>query len=253
MVCAVVVLGSMAVAVATTLNDPVVYLPFNGSTDDASGHANHAVAVGATPTADRFGNLDAAYLVGAIGHLEVADHDSLDMSDDYSVSLWFRQDDMISSKAVLLGKGVNTAYSVYVYYDDSYVCPDPLAERAIQVSVGGATSRFASGPFFDCGIDEWRHVVVTVRTDTGGNQTALLYVEGVYEGTLGMSGDFENNTSPVGIGKDGETSNWFVGAVDDVRLFDRELTADEAAELFNSIFIDGFESGSLSSWMSSPP
>jgi hypothetical protein len=236
------------VSVQSAADGPVVYFPFNGSTDDASGFGNHAVTMGAVPTEDRFGNPNSAYLVGDFGHLEVPDSDSLDISDAYSVAVWFRQDDMISSKGVIIGKGVNSAYSAYVYYGQSYQCPDPAALRRFQISVGGATTGWGDGPYFDCGTGEWRHVVVTLRTEPGGQHTGSLYVEGVFIDTIGLSGDFENNTAPLGIGKDGETAYRFAGAIDDLRLYDRELQPDEVVGLFNSLFIDGFESGSTSSW-----
>lgn len=240
-------------AIPSAANGPVAYFPFNGSTDDASGYGNHAVAMGAVPTEDRHGNPAGAYLVGSIGHLEAPDSDSLDITEAYSLSVWIRQDEMISILGTIAGKGLNTAYSASVYYGGSYVCPDPAAERRIQVSVGGATNGWVDGPFFDCGTAEWRHVVVTVGTQPGGNHPASLYVEGIYIGTTSMMGTFENNTAPLGIGKDGETPYSFAGAIDDLRLYDRELTADEITELYNSLLIDGFESGSMSSWMHAVP
>ena len=243
----------LSIAPQSAANGPVAYFPFNGSTDDASGYGNHAVTFGAVPTEDRFGNPNGAYLVGTIGHLEVLDSNSLDIAEAFSFAAWFRMDDMLSIFGVLAGKGMNTAYSVSVYNGGSYLCPDPVAERGIQVSVGGASNRFSTGPFFDCGTGEWRHIVVTVGTDPGGSHPTSLYVEGSYVSTIGMLGDFANNTAPLGIGKDGVSSYRFAGAIDDLRLYDRELTAEEITELYNSLLIDGFESGSTSSWMSSLP
>ena len=45
----------------------------------------------------------------------------------------------------------------------------------------------------------------------------------------------------------------WIGMLDDLRLYDRVLTAEEISELYNSLFIDGFESGSVSSWMTTAP
>jgi len=249
----VLMIAGVVTAPQAAANGPVAYFPFNGSTQDASGYGNHAVSMGAVPTEDRFGNPDSAYLVGDFGHLEAADSDSLDIMEAYSLSLWFRQDDMVSTRAVFAGKGVNTAYSVNVYYAGSWLCPDPLVDRRIQASVGGARGSFGNGPFFDCGVNEWRHIVVTVGTDPGGSHTATFYVEGSYEGTFNMLGEFANNSAPLGIGKDGESADRFAGAIDDLRLYDRVLTAEEITELYNSLLIDGFESGSASSWTSTVP
>jgi len=229
---------------------PVAYFPFNGSTDDASGYGNHAVAMGAVPTEDRFGNPDGAYLVGSIGHLEAPDSDSLDITDAFTVATWFRMDDMLSTFGMLASKGRNTAYSISVYYGDSYVCPDPLAERGIQVTVAGCSFRFTSGPFFDCGTGEWRHVAVTIGS-LSGNRPVFLYVDGALAGTTSTGCTPESNADPLGIGID--FADIFAGAIDDLRLYDRELTAEKITELYNSLLIDGFESGSASSWTSTAP
>jgi hypothetical protein len=240
-------------AIPAAANGPVAYFPFNGSTQDASGYGNHAVTFGAVPTADRFGNPNSAYLVGSLGHLEAPDSDSLDITDAFTIGVWFRQDELISSSAVIAGKGMNTAYSVFVYFGGSWSCPDPIAERGMQVTVGGGSIRFVDGPFFDCGTGEWRHLAMAVGPLAGGIHPASLYVDGSFVETRSIGGVPTANTAPLGIGIDGETWEAFAGAIDDLRLYDRELTAAEIAELFNSLLVDGFDSGSTSSWTSSTP
>jgi len=244
----VIVIGVAAIPAAA--NGPVAYFPFNGSTQDASGNGNHAVAFGAVPTADRFGNPDSAYLVGEIGYLEAPDSPSLDIADAFTVATWFRMDDMISMFGMLASKGRNTAYSVSVYFADSYQCPDPLAERRIQVSVSGCAFGFSDGPYFDCGTGEWRHVAVTVGP-LSGTRPVSLYVDGALADTTITGCSPENSAEPLGIGIDSPYS--FAGAIDELRLYDRELTAGEIAEIYNSLLIDGFDSGSTSSWTSAMP
>ena len=247
------VLGLLSAASPAAANGPVAYFPFNGSIEDASGFGNHAVSMGAVPTEDRFGNPNSAYLVGSFGHLEAADSDSLDITDAFTIAAWFRQDDMISDFGVLAGKGMNTAYSVSVYYGGSWVCPDPVAERGIQVTIAGCAMRFTDGPFFDCGTGEWRHVAVTVGVPSGGLHPISLYVDGSFIETRFMGCVPTNNAAPLGIGKDGAAHDRFAGAIDDLRLYDRELAAGEVTELFNSLLIDGFESGSISAWSNTVP
>lgn len=244
------VIAVLFVAPPVAANGPVAYFPFNGSTDDASGYGNHAVSMGAVPTEDRFGNPDSAYLVGDFGYLEAPDGDSLDITDAFTVATWFRMDDMLSRFGVLASKGMGTAYSVSVYYGGSYDCPDPIAERGIQVTVAGCSFRFASGPFFDCGTGEWRHVAVTIGS-LSGYRPVFLYVDGALAATNSTGCTPGSNADPLGIGID--IADIFAGAIDDLRLYDRELTAEEITELYNSILIDGFESGSASSWTSTAP
>lgn len=246
--------ASVLAAANTTASGPVAYYPFNGSTEDASGWGNHAVNMGAMPTVDRHGNPAGAYVTGAFGHLEAPDSDSLDFSGAVTLATWFRFDDVESVTGVMVGKGMGTGYSVSVYYGGSYICPDPGALRQIQVTVEGCSNRFISGPVFDCGTGEWHHVAVVFVSNGPSDVTASLYADGAFGGSLGMSCPGAPNTMPLGIGADDEASlRLFAGALDDVRVFDRELTVEEITELYNSLFIDGFESGSTSSWMSISP
>ncbi|MCD4748462.1 MAG: LamG domain-containing protein, partial [Thermoanaerobaculales bacterium] len=71
--------------------------------------------------------------------------------------------------------------------------------------------------------------------------------------TIGLLGTFNNNTAPLGIGKDGEMADRFAGAIGDLWVYDRELSAGEITGLYNALFIDGFESGSASAWSTISP
>jgi hypothetical protein len=208
---------------------------------------------GAILTADRHGNPDGAYLVGNHGHLAAPDSPSLNMTDAFTISAWIRQDGMESPFATIVGKGRNTEYSACVYYGGSWDCPDPAADRRVQVTVGGASAGFGSAPDIDCGLGEWRHLVVTVAPPVGGLYHTTLYLDGVEEGSTDLAGAFSDTDAPLGIGKDGATDFRFVGAVDDVRVYNRALSPAEVAELYLSLLVDGFESGSLSAWSSHVP
>jgi len=235
---------------AEAADGPVAYYPLNGSIKDSSGFGNHAANMGAVLTADRFGNAGSAFLFDGAGYLSAPDSNSLDIDTAFTLATWFRLDDVVSTFGVLAGKGSNSAYSVSIYYGGSTVCQDPTAQslRQVQVTVGSGSNRFISGPSFPCGTGQWHHVAVTVRTESNGSHTAHLYVNGSYAATTGLEGSFANNTSPLGIGKDGVSANYFAGAIDDLRLYDRELSSAEITEVYNSLFIDGLESGSTAAW-----
>jgi hypothetical protein len=249
----VVFVALVLLALPASAAESVAYYPFNGSTDDASGWGNHALAFGAVPTADRFGNLDAAYLVGTAGYLEAPDSDSLDVSNAFTLAAWLRMDEVLSEMNSVVGRSTDTGYSFAVYYGGSFVCSDPLAMRQIQASVAGCSIRFSSGPTIPCGTGEWRHVVVVFEPAAPGSSNASLYVDGNYEQTTGLGCVPVASTVPLEIGRNVYSARWFGGAIDDVRVYDSALTAGEITELFNSLLVDGFESGSVSSWTSAVP
>ena len=53
--------GGVAGAVPVITNGLVAAYEFNGNADDVSGNGNNGVVIGATLTADRFGNVGSAY------------------------------------------------------------------------------------------------------------------------------------------------------------------------------------------------
>lgn len=79
------------------------------------------------------------------------------------------------------------------------------------------------------GDNVWRHVVVTF---SGG--THSIYMDGALEASGSAAGSTNNNSAiPLGIGSwYGDGSSSFSGDIDDVRVYNRALTAGDVAELF---------------------
>src|SRR5208282_5892757 len=67
----------------------VAYYPFNGNANDASGNGNNGTVYGATLTADRFGNPNAAYSFnGASAYITTPLTNTI-FSGDFTASVWF--------------------------------------------------------------------------------------------------------------------------------------------------------------------
>jgi len=74
-------------------------------------------------------------------------------------------------------------------------------------------------------LDEWQHIAVTV--DTSGNMR--YYLNGVYKSTVTPAStamDFYK----IGKGVDGSYPRKFTGIIDEVRIYDKTLSADEISE-----------------------
>lgn len=86
--------------------------------------------------------------------------------------------------------------------------------------------------------DTWHHIVFLKR---GGS--IYLYIDGEQDGTTADNSTFATtNTSPVYFGRRGGAGSLkFTGAVDDVRLYNRALSAEEVKRLY------GLGSGALAS------
>ena len=60
------------------------------------------------------------------------------------------------------------------------------------------------------------------------NGACRLYVDGTQVATRSTSGGITASTGPLSIGGNGvRTSEWFTGSIDDVRVYNRALTATE--------------------------
>ena len=72
-------------------NGLVGYWPFNGNANDVSGNGNNGTVNGATLTNDRNGNANSAYSFdGTTNYIEVADNNTLDLTNNYTFSVWVK-------------------------------------------------------------------------------------------------------------------------------------------------------------------
>ncbi|MCF7976075.1 MAG: discoidin domain-containing protein, partial [Phycisphaerae bacterium] len=100
---------------------------------------------------------------------------------------------------------------------------------AFEFFVNGTTSQVGGTTPVDDG--EWHYVAGTF-----GNQTLRIYVDGVQEGEVQSTGgvDINPNDWPIMLG--GESSSnggqQFVGTLDEVAIFNRELTAEEIQDIY---------------------
>jgi hypothetical protein len=210
-------------------SDLVAYYPFSGNADDVSGNGlNGTVYGGVTLTADRFGNAGSAY--------------QFDGSDDY-ISLPIFD----IPRDITLAFWIKTNASCSGYWPQTMFIIDrdlPNVYRDWSISLGqGGRLLFNTGIPFDADYTQatnqdindgaW-HYLVVVRDSPNG--VKKIYVDGVISASAVFeSSDFENNGVPVKIGacnSNPSTHQYFQGALDDLRFYDRALSAGEIEALF---------------------
>ncbi len=120
-----------------------------------------------------------------------------------------------------------------------------------RLKTGGVTTTLIASSG-DLPENQWLHVAAVYD---GSNMA--LFLDGVSVGSTGKTGDLSQNPSvPVWIGGNPTeaTGKPWRGRIDDVRIYDRALSAAELAALppasAQAIFTDGFESGDVSRWSS---
>ena len=114
-------------------------------------------------------------------------------------------------------------------------------------SIGGARGcgTVSSGSSVDIFDGEWHHIVYTndsvLNEGVGVNGTIIIYIDGVSVSTsnhgFGRNRAFSPFTAPVHLGArkfPGKSQGYFTGMIDEVRFYNRPLTADEVTQNFQS-------------------
>ena len=196
----------------------VAYYPFNGNANDESGNGNNGTVLGAALTADRFGNASSAYSFdGVDDYIEISDASIYDFgTGDFTISTWVltattTSDRIVAKAHVDNNDGYEFGVSrvVRFYLIDS----DPVAESNLAVNDS-----------------VWHHIVGIRKGDT-----LKVYVDGIWDDTTTGVGSYDvssNNTLKLGR-RDGSLPAYYRGIADDIRLYNRALTAAEIAALYD--------------------
>ena len=209
----------------TLSNGLVAYYPFSGNAKDATGHGYNGVVYGAALTKDRFNKTNSAYqfngMSDVVGTTVITDNSiqvpnfNYSFGNKMSVSIW-----------------VNMANTVGGFLD-----------RRVDNAIDFACTQYNTsiyGHFGSVGIalgtktiplNNWHHYTYVY------DGTALkLYLDGVLDAQSVASGNISNYTSVMNIGKyvyhGGSTYyQFFNGKLDEIRIYNRALTATEIAYL----------------------
>lgn len=140
-------------------------------------------------------------------YIEVSDHSSLDLSTNGTIEAWIKTN-------------ANEADNWFLCKSGNY-CLGVNATGALLFT--GASAQDNGGTSILSG--KWHHVAVT-----NNNSTATYYVDGEYTGvdSVGWGATLTNTLT---IGKDGG-SNYFDGIIDEIKISNSVLTADEIAEAY---------------------
>jgi hypothetical protein len=202
----------------------IAYYTCDGTANDQTGNGFNATPVNLSLTNDRFGNAQSAYYFPAKGSYLEIPH-VFDISQEtWSYSLWFRIDNYHADGMGLL----ETQYSSGAFWDIPFYIS--YSNKCLKTYNGAMVS---SGYNLETGV--WYHGVLVINY-----QSASLYVNGELKSRSPyFSSDKSNGSFDPYDGKyyiseyiKYDQDSEFIGAVDDVRFYDRALSQNEVAELF---------------------
>lgn len=212
-------------------NGLLAHYPFSGNANDISGNNFNAVNFGATLTTDAKGNSNSAYeFNGIASHILLPSNTKFNFAptDSFTISCWVQpyqnlnwnnQALLVKSSFDINPQNANWSYGLYVAIDK-------------------AMSGYANNSFLNAttALQQnkcWYHLVVTYK-----NGIWHLYVNGKLEAQDLSQTKFITQdasvTSVVAIGKKGGAANgdYYKGKLDEVRIYDRNLSNLEVDALY---------------------
>ncbi|MCH8219342.1 MAG: LamG domain-containing protein, partial [Planctomycetes bacterium] len=182
---------------------------------DSSGNGYDAVFFGAPVWAE--GVYDGALQFGDLDYVEATGYVGITGSDPRTITAWMKTSTTGQQNLITWGENIAT---------QKWRIRIEATNNSLRVENNGGnhwgTTNISDG--------EWHHIAVTFEDDgTPDIRDCLLYVDGQLEGTAG-GGNQAVNTSAGGIvriGKQPWNTNSFDGSIDDVRIYNHALSADE--------------------------
>ena len=180
---------------------------------DSSGYGNDAIFQGAPVWVDEGKLGKAIRFNGSSDYLAAPDSESLDINgDQLSIAAWINGEDWPAANHIvrkIADTGTGSIYMIRVQPDSVRVYLNTSAGETI---VQGTTV---------LPTNEWNHTALTYD----GVQ-ALIYVNGQEDIAMDVSGELTQSDNELRIGR-GEPAGYFMGMIDDVRLFNHALTESE--------------------------
>ena len=180
---------------------------------DSSGNGNDARFEGSPMWVDEGKLGKALRFNGSSDYLAAPDSESLDINgDQLSIAAWINGEDWPAANHVvrkIADTGTGSIYMIRVQPDTVRVY---LNTSAGETLVQGTTALT---------INEWTHIVLTYD----GTQ-ARIYVNGQLDVSMDVSGEVTESDNELRIGR-GEPAGYFMGMIDDARLYNHALTESE--------------------------
>jgi PKD repeat protein len=215
--------GLCMVANADLKDGLVAYYPFNGNANDESGNANNGTVNGATLKPDRLGNANSAYSFDGVNdYINIGNSNDFTFYQGLTFATWIKIPTSLDRDMYILNKWVDH------WEDKSFAVGQ---NKKVGFYLWDIFSRevLLSTKYIES--NTWTHVVATYD-----GSTAKLYIDGKYDSEKSVIGDVWNSTGNMFIGHNADrwdTYAPFSGSIDDIRIYNRALSASEIEQLYN--------------------
>ena len=217
-----------ATAQSYLTNGLVAYYPFNGNANDASGNGNNGTVNGATLTEDRFGITNAAYSFNGIDNYIGFAGVPTSQVDNWTMTAWVKPESLSQPESLN-----QVEVAVTMGYND------PINGDGYAFCINGPGEATEGELFGIFGGVAWINSGFTITSTNHWYQLVMLRSSGVTSFYVnGVSTPDSTTTSPstptsFRIGSENGL-RFFNGAIDDVRIYNRALSAAEIQALYNA-------------------
>jgi len=189
----------------------VAYYALNGDLHDDSGNGNEGITVGTALTEDRNGNENSAYFFNGNNYAIIKNTPSLTLFSQITMTAWVK---LRSLKAEpIFWKG-----DCYLFQVSDKVETTLWNEDRTYIFLDGQT---------ELETETWYFVAFTYD-----GSALSVYVNGKLDGVIFFEGNIKQGTDDIYIGSDQRYSSYYDGNLDDIRVFNRALSAHEILDLY---------------------
>lgn len=213
----------------------IAYWPLTRTSNDLSGNKHNGTPTAVSATVDRFGNPVGAYnFNGSTSCVAIPDSTSLRLNNtDFTLNAWVKLISYDTSfGSVILSKRIAGANNGWNW---SIVGAAGSPEGAVSYGPGGGSVN-AIG-ITPINLNEWHMVTCEYVLE---KKQLKIYVDGVLDNiTVNVASPNAAISAALYIGRDNpdltDDGYFFHGALNDIRIYNRELSNVEVKQLFNAL------------------
>lgn len=206
------------------MNGLIAWWRLNGDATTAVGDAN-GTAINTVPTTGQNGEEGGALSFnGVSSYINIPHQSSLNLGNPMSISAWVRPTNISSRHAIFSTRSNNStdSWQIDVGIGSGGAGRVGVSKQGVWIwdSVNGTITQ-----------NDWHHIVY-VRSSASTSGT--MYVNGsAVSASQTSTTTIANNSDPKRIGQGTSGTQYFQGALDDIRLYNRAISVFEITSLYN--------------------